>query len=329
VNASIGCSVCEGGPALPYRVVDGVGFFRCAACRSLFADPAFIARVESGEVVNYQSAYWANEMAAARERSFGAGIMRAAETIRLCRIPIKRFIDIGSGSGTLLDAVASLLPELAERFYGIELFPPEPALRSAHPNYRIGTLDDMDEIFEAGVCIEVIEHLPPVTLRRMVAQLARRSAPGALFLFNSAQPDFVEHSDPGYLDPLGRGHIVSYSVAGVAHLFEPAGFRVMALPGRDWAFLAEYTPDGWGPDIVDLERRLWSPLQENMAFLQEARFGPLMIGMGLDSGRAYMEHAAAMSRTRWGRAVDGYAARAKRAVRAVAPGVAARMLGRG
>jgi hypothetical protein len=294
------CIVCERGAASPYREVDGIGYFRCGSCGSLFADPAFIARIESGEVVNYQSAYWESEIRAAQERSFGAGLMRSAETIRLCRIPIRKFIDIGSGTGSLLDAVSALLPEIADHFYGIEVFPPEPALRSAHPNYRIGTLQSMTEIFDAGVCIEVIEHLSPSMLRGLARHLAERAAQGGLFLFNSAQPSFVESHDPGYLDPHGRGHIVSYSVEGVRTIFEPAGFKVMALPGRDWAFLAEFGEvpgqGGGGGGLDALFTRLWTPHPDNMAMLAASRFGPLMIGVGLDSSRVYLEHAASLSR---------------------------------
>jgi ribosomal protein L37AE/L43A len=290
------CPVCGGSPATAYREVDGIAYFRCSPCGSLFADPAFMAGIERGEVVNYQSAYWESEISAARSRSFGAGLMRAAEVIRMCRIPIRRFIDIGSGTGSLLDAAGALLPEIADRFYGIELFPPAPDLRSTHPNYRVGALGEMPETFDAGVCIEVIEHLSPATLRALVAQLAGRASPGALFLFNSAQPSFVETHDPAYLDPLGRGHIVSYSVEGVRHIFEPEGFNVIALPGRDWAFLAEFSQTPAQLGIDELFTWLWTPHPENMAMLETARFGPLMIGMGLDSARVYLEHANAARR---------------------------------
>jgi len=291
------CLVCQRAPARQYRDVQGVGYFRCGGCGSIFADPDFVARVESGEIVNYQSAYWDSERKSANERSYGAGLMRTAETIRMCRIPIMRFIDIGSGTGSLLDAVSALLPEIADRFYGIEVYPPEACLHSKHPNYRIGTLESLHETFEAGVCIEVIEHLSPAMLRGLAMQLAQRAAPGSLFLFNSAQPSFVEGHDPGYLDPLGRGHIVSYSIEGVRTIFEPAGFKVIALPGRDWAFFAEYGGGAGGVELDDLFSRLWTPHPDNMAMLASARFGPLMIGMGLDSARVYLEHARAEAPT--------------------------------
>ncbi len=325
VSAPQPCPVCAVGTGAPYRDVDGVAFFRCDRCGSLFADSAFIARVENGDVTNYRSAYWESEMTAARERGYGASLMRLAETFRMCRIPIESVIDIGAGAGTLLDAIAALLPEISDRFHGIELFPPEPAQRTRHPNYRIGTLGDLDRRFQAGICMEVIEHLPPNTLRTLVAQLASCSVPGSLYLFNSAQPAFVHTKNPGYLDPFGRGHIVSYSVAGLAPLFAAHGFRLANLPGRHWAFYAEYAPGE--PPLTEamLQTRLWSPLPANMALLKQARFGPLMIGVGLDSARCYFEHAAAASRTRAGVLVDGWVARLKPALRAAnaSPGVRA------
>jgi hypothetical protein len=258
-------------------------------------------RVEAGEVVNYQSAYWDGEVSAAEERSFGASLIRVAEVFRLCGIPIKRFIDIGSGTGSLLDSLDRLLPELRDRFYGIELFPPEEARRSRHPNYRIGSLGSLTERFDAGVCIEVIEHLTPAMVRGLASDLAKRATQGALFYFNSAQPSFVATHDPGYLDPLGRGHIASYSVAGVAHLFGPSGLKVIALPGRDWGFLAEFTDDSQPVGTDQLFDRLWRPNAANMGMLAAARFGPLMAGVGLEASRCYLEHAVAEARAHHGR----------------------------
>jgi hypothetical protein len=162
-----------------------------------------------------------------------------AEVIRMCRIPVECFIDIGSGTGSLLNAVDRLLPELSGRFYGIELLPPEIVPRSRRPNYRLGTLGDMAETFDAGVCIELIEHMSLGTVRGLAAELALRSRSDSLFYFSSVQPSFVASHDPAYLDPLGRGHIASYSIAA-ACLFNPSGFNIIALPGRDRAFLAEF-----------------------------------------------------------------------------------------
>jgi hypothetical protein len=253
--------------------------------------PDFLARVEAGAASSYAEEYWGSELGPARERCFGAAVLRVAETIAYCRVPIRAFIDIGAGTGWLLDALALLLPEATDRFHAVELYPPPPEHRTSHPNYVIGTLNSLETSFDAGVCIEVIEHLTPMTLRALVAQLAGRSHPGSLYLFNSGQPTFVEQEDPTYLDPHRRGHVVSYSVAGAASIFNPAGFNVIALPGRYWAFLAEFGPlQPVGEDA--LISRLWHPVPENEAMLHGARFGPLMRSAGIDTARAYLPRVA-------------------------------------
>jgi hypothetical protein len=262
------------------------------------AEPGFLARVDAGEVGNYQDEYWDFEMAAAKERCYGSTLLRVAEVFYYARRPIGKFIDIGTGSGLLLDAVSTLLPSLRDRFHGIELFPPPVEYRSGHPNYQIGTLGDLNDRFDAGVCIEVIEHLTPATLRSLGGQLAARSAPGALYYFNSGQPAFVEQENPGYLDPTKTGHIASYSIAGLTHIFAPLGFNVIALPGRTWAFLLEYGPPA-AVGCAELLDRLWNPVPENMQALAGDPFGNMIRAMGLESARCYLEHATAQERTQW------------------------------
>ncbi len=277
------------------RDVDGVAFFRCSECGSLFADPDFLRQVDTGGIANYGDTYWSEECASAQERSYGGSIARAAEIIRLSRIPLRRFLDIGCGPGYLLDSLSTLLPGIADMFHGVELLPPPEGRRSRHPNYRIGTIEDLDGLFDGGVCIEVIEHLTPMILGILIGQLAARSTPGALYFFNSAQPSFVEASDPAYLDPKRRGHIVSWSIAGIRRIFEPAGFNVIPLPGRDWAFLAEYGP----PRTLsadDLMSWLWTPVTENMALLRDQEFGALFTTIGIESSRCYLESAIADAR---------------------------------
>ena len=89
-----------------------------------------------------------------------------------------------------------------------------------------------------------------------------------------------------------------WSIAGARVMFEPAGFNVIALPGRDWAFLAEFGP----PRAVGLETLfdwLWRPAPENIALIRDDRFGPLFETLGLESARCYLESAIADERTRW------------------------------
>jgi SAM-dependent methyltransferase len=304
------CPIClhEANPA---REVDDVAYFKCLNCGSLFAHPDFLAAVDSGAIENYRDSYWEHEIAAARERSFGAGVVRMAETLRMARIPVTRALDIGSGPGFLLDALAELVPSLAERVHGVELFPPPSDQRRRSPNYHVGSIADLEGAFDAGVCIEVIEHLTPSLLAGMLRQLAGKSSLGALYFFNSAQPSFVEAVDPGYLNPYGAGHLVSWSVTGARVMFERAGFNLIALPGRDWAFFAEFGP----PRAVGLEMLLdwlWRPAPENMALIRNDRFGPLFETIGLESARCYLESAIADERTRWAQRLQGESRQARR-----------------
>jgi len=109
--------------ATSLRVVDDVEFYCCTGCGSLFAHPDFLAAVDDGTAENYRDEYWAKELAAARQRSWGAGIVRVAEILRLARVPVRRFLDVGSGPGFLLDSLTGLLPTTVGMFHGVELFP--------------------------------------------------------------------------------------------------------------------------------------------------------------------------------------------------------------
>src|SRR5271170_4567584 len=108
------CPICLH-EASSLRDVDSVAYFKCLKCESLFAHPDFLAAVDAGAVENYRGSYWEQELSAARERSFGAGVVRVAETLRMARVPVRRVLDIGRGAGLLLDALAELVPSLAER----------------------------------------------------------------------------------------------------------------------------------------------------------------------------------------------------------------------
>ncbi|ANB71484.1 hypothetical protein AYM40_03195 [Paraburkholderia phytofirmans OLGA172] len=299
------CAVCSSHAVDAYQKIDDIAYYICGACGSMFADPGFLRAVEDGTVSNYRDTYWEMELRAAKERAYGSSLQRIAETFFYSRVPITRFVDIGSGPGYLLDAVAAALPDATDMFYGVELFPPEPAFRSKHPNYKLCPLADVDQKFEGGVCIEVIEHLTPSMLDTLAKQMAQTSAPEAVYLINSGQPNYVLKEDPGYLDPHGRGHIMSYSLEGARRIFEPHGFTVIPLPGRHWAFLVEYqSKSTTKPPIEQLEARIWSPIPENAATLRDGSGGSLMFHAGLDSARCYLEHATAVERMEWVRSLQ-------------------------
>jgi hypothetical protein len=286
------CPLCRAGRLRPLREVEGVPYGRCDGCGTILADRAFLDAGLAGAGRRYDEAYWAEEIGAARHRGHGASLIRLAEVFLFARRPIRRFLDVSTGAGTLLDAAAALLPEIADTFHGIEPFPPPAEHRARHPNYHMGHLADLAGRFDGGTCIEVIEHLPPPILESVLRDLAAVSEPGALWYFNSAQPDFVERGDPGYLDPHRRGHVASYSLAGLTYPFRAAGFTLHPLPGRDWAFLAEF---GAHPpeDGEALLTRLWTPLPENRALLERGAFGPLLLAAGLEGARCYLEAAKA------------------------------------
>lgn len=292
------CPVCSSKSLTTYSTVSDVPYYECKSCGSLSADAQFLADVEAGKLGNYTDDYWQQEVKAARERSFGASLNRVAETFLYSRIPIKRYVDIGSGPGYLLDALSVVMPSSASMFHAVELFPPDEKYRTTHPNYAVGTLEDQAMQFEAGSCIEVIEHLTPSVLRELVRQLASRSVSGSLYYFNSSQPEHVKQYDPGYLDPYGRGHIVAYSLKGLAPIFAEFGFTIHPLHGRSWAFLAEY--DHVKECTADeLLSRIWTAVPENVDRLKDQQFGPLMYTLGIESARCYLEHAIAEQRTHW------------------------------
>ncbi len=292
------CLVCESGKSIFYKTIADVKYFECCVCFSLFADPEFIYELKSKDT-HYNDGYWENETIASRERSFGSSMNRVFEVFFYARIPIKRFIDIGTGPGYLLDSLSVILPEHRGLFYGCEVFPPPPLYRTRNENYKICSVSQLNGKFSAGVCIEVIEHLPPDTLKELIRQLAAVAEDQAVFYFNSAQPSFVKNIDPNYLDPHVRGHIVSYSPKALNEIFATHGFTLIPLPGRDWCFLAEFKSEKKLLDADGLLTRLWTARPENVEVLKNNGFGPLAHAIGLESARCYLEHAISEERTAW------------------------------
>ena len=293
------CPICRSHKTQFFKIIDKVSYFECSTCESLFADTDFISDIDSNTNSNYSDSYWNEEVSAARERSFGSSINRVAEVFLYSRIPISRFLDIGTGPGYLLDSLTHLMPRFKNIFYGVELYPPPEQYRTLHENYIIGHINDLSGTFSAGVCIEVIEHLPPEILRSMINDLSHISEEGALYYFNSAQPDFVKNEDPNYLDPNIRGHIVSYSIKALEPIFLEFGFRIIPLPGRSWGFLAEYSLNDKAPNGEQLLQRIWTAVPKNSMMLKDNDFGPLMHSIGIESARCYLEHSIANERTKW------------------------------
>ena len=274
---------CCGGAIQPLWVVRSFQYYRCDGCGSLMIDPQVIAGIDGGtsHPRRYDDAYFEEERIAALDRSYGSSLARFAEVVLYARLPIRRFLDIGTGHGFLLDALTMHLPSHRAAFFGVERYPPPG--RTDHPQYIQGSVASAPGPFDAGCCIEVIEHLTPAQLTSLLAEVASRSNPGAVYIVNSGQPRYVLNDDPDYLDPDRRGHIFSYSVEAVALLAEPLGFRVLRLRGKTWAFLLEYARF----DAAAPEDRIWTPLPENAALLCDPDRGTVLRILGLESARAY------------------------------------------
>lgn len=212
-----------------------------------------------------------------------------------CRRPVTRFLDVGTGPGFLITRLQALLDPSGEIVHGIEKFQPHYMVQC--PNYHVGEIADLDVTFDAGVCIEVIEHLTPMMLSGLARGLQKVSLEGSLWLFNTGMPDYVRHEDPGYLDPLGRGHVVSYSLKAIEAIFGPLGFTVTALPGKSYAFIAEYRQ----PSSPDFNERIYRPLHHNHELLK--RSGLLYQGT-FESARASYYFGEFLSRTAWAMSLD-------------------------
>jgi hypothetical protein len=279
------CPCCQSEKVELLKTVESYNYFNCKECDSIFLDTAYLLQIDNGQsIVKYEEGYWKEELASAKERSYGVALARMAEAIYYCRSPIKKFIDIGTGPGYFLDAVEKLLPDHKDVFYGVELFPPDIEYRTTSKNYIIGDLGDLKEKFDCGICIEVIEHLTPAMLKSILKKLAAVSNPDALYIFNTGLPDYVKNEDIGYLDPIKRGHLVSYSLKAIALLASEYGFTTHRIIGKTWAFALEFTSNASEKDIRD---RIWKATKHNVDILTDSTMGSVLKILGSETVRAY------------------------------------------
>lgn len=277
------CPICSACDTRSFRKVGVYEYFCCGGCDSIFLDDAVLREVDAGlSLIDYDEQYWSSELSSSTERSYGPSLARTAEAFLYAQRKIDVFLDVGAGAGFLLDALAKYLPASCSKFYGVEKFPP--AIHTRRENFLIGDVAEFPKKVDAGVCVEVVEHLTPYMLSSLIGGLSSISNENALYIINSGQPKYVVHEDPGYLDPTGRGHVVSYSVKGMQSLAEPHGFVVHELPGKTWALVLEKCAVSPGSCISD---RIWSPVEENRRTLCDPVMGSVMYILGLESARAY------------------------------------------
>lgn len=286
------CPVCLEGSSALHGHIGGQDYFTCQACGSIHIDPEVVAEIDAGVslIGQYTETYWQQEKKSALDRACGESLCRAGEAILYCRRPVRRFLDVGAGPGFLLRSLQTRIDPHCEVFHGVEKFPPPYADRRS--NFHEGGIETLVGSFDAGVCIEVVEHLTPRMLEGIAAGLAGLSCPGSFWLFNTGMPDYVRNEDPDYLDPVRRGHIISYSIAAVTRIFSRYGFKVGPLPGKSYAFFAEFEP----LDQPGFDERIYRPLAENVALLQRDH---LLYHAAFETARSSLYYASYLEHIRW------------------------------
>lgn len=286
----IKCICCNDGEAVFYKKIGSGGgyfYYRCGVCGSIFISPDIIDKMDNDSefsLIKYDETYWNKELKSARKRAGGVALARMAEALYYCRIPVHKFLDIGTGPGYFLDMIAQFLPEKQDVYWGIETYPPAIEFQCKSSNYFLEDYDKLPFKVDCGMCIEVIEHLTPHMLTGILKKLAAVSSDGALYIFNTGMPDYVINEDTDYLDPIVRGHIVSYSIEAIRQLAEPFGFNTIPILGKSWAFVLEY--HGEKKDEENIVDRVWSALACNLELLESQNSNVLRI-LGLETSRAY------------------------------------------
>jgi hypothetical protein len=283
---SILCPCCSHKEAHIVKETGSYKYYKCGSCESIYINPSVIEQMDKGvSLIKYTDDYWNSELPSAKQRSYGPALARMAECFYYARIPINKFIDIGTGPGYFLDAVKKYLPNNEHVFYGVEKFPPPAEYMTESENYIIGDINETNHKFDAGICVEVIEHVTPNMFKGILEGLAKTSNPGAFYIFNTGMPDYVLHEDMDYLDPFTRGHIVSYSLKAIEVLSRDFGFTPFAIKGKSWAFGLEYKSQSNQKE--NIQDRIWSALPHNLNILSDKDMGEVLKVLGLDTARAY------------------------------------------
>ena len=283
------CPCCKSKKVDPLITINEFDYYRCLTCDTLFIDIVYLTKIDNGyKIVKYEEKHWKMELEGKKQLSYGPALARLAEAIYYCKRPIKKFLDIGTGPGYLLDAINKLLPNNADVFYGVELYPPDPIYRTKAKNYIIGDLGNLTDKYDCGICIEVIQHLTPTMLNDIFKKLAGISNPDALYIFNTGMPEYVLKEDMGYLEPTKSGHIVSYSHKAISLMAAVFGFRTHKIIGKTWAFALEFVTNAdENIHSEDIRDRRWHASEHNLNILSDANMGSVLKVLGLETSRAY------------------------------------------
>jgi hypothetical protein len=289
INNEKECPLCQKKTGMPLiKKVNDFSYHHCTDCDFIFIDKEILDEIDKGkQVFKYQHDYWQEEVHAARERSWGSSIARMSECFHYCRIPISRFIDIGTGPGYFLDAVDHFLPASSERFFGWELYPPEKEFRTSHKNYITGEFAGINARFQAGLCMEVVEHITPKQVYNLMRDLRDKIDNGAFFIFNTGLVEYVLKEEMDYLDPIKRGHICIWSVNALNVLLNDLGYYCYPIGKKTWAVAVEYNTNKQDRNFDPIDNRIWSILPENRKILEDKESGTVIQILGLESARAY------------------------------------------
>jgi len=274
------CPICSGTKKL--KSVDysqAKGYICCSKCDFIFW--SINNTLDSSH--EYGAEYWQMELNSAYERSWGISIQRASEVFLLCRKKISTFVDIGTGAGYFLDAIDYYIPNSTVQFTGIELYPPALEFRSKHPGYAIGWLEKYEnESIDAGICVEVLEHLTADQVASLFHDLYLKASNDAFFIFNTGLTNYVRNEDPDYLDPYTRGHISIWSTKAIRELLGDSGWKIHEFPHRSWAFIAEKSVN----NQIDLDSRIWDINPQNLETLTGELKSNLLYLLARDGLRA-------------------------------------------
>lgn len=287
LHNTVQCPLCRTVKDRPLiKKVDRYSYHQCIECDFIFIDYDILNSIDNGKpVFQYHQTYWKQELEAAKERSWGPAMARMSECFHYCRIPINSFIDIGSGPGYFLDAVNHFLPASSNKFFGWEKYPPQAEFQTKHQNYFTSDLKEINIQFQAGLCMEVIEHLTPKQVYNLMLDLANKTDDGAFFIFNTGLTDYVLKEDMDYLDPVTRGHISIWSVRSLNILLNELRYSCYAIGKKTWAVGIEYK--GTKQQENNIDSRIWKVLPENSKVLEDASSGSVIKILGLESARAY------------------------------------------
>lgn len=281
------CPICNNKSEL-YTNIENIDYFNCRSCDFIFIDLEFISKIDNGNsVVEYTENYWNNELKSAKKRAYDDVVGRMTELIYYAKRPIQTMVDIGTGPGYILDFVDENMQNLSKILFGIEKYPPPKDLRTKSSNYFIGEIKDFNKKIDAGFCIEVIEHLTPKMYENLLSQLQAKANPNSIYLFNTGLSIMVKNGHNDYLDPLHRGHIVSWSLKALEIIGKKYGFVVREIRGKNFAFCLEYMPINLNIN-EDITNRVWSPLKENLTLLESENLGSLLKTFGRSQVREFL-----------------------------------------